>query len=167
MTSSASSPTADTMSIKPSTRTATEPSRALDLATHLSPLAVAVIVALAIGTAYGWIAFLFPLGPLLALALTRLAGAASPRGIRSLLAFTIVAGTMIGFGWIGTQMGQWFSPLSFVFPFALLLFTVGLVNFVMVTVSRGVRAWKGLPFDYPWIPGRIAGLVGLGEVWEE
>lgn len=155
------------MSNKRSTRTATEPNRTLDVATHLSPLVIAGVVALAIGTAYGWIAFLFPLGPLLSLGLTRVAGAVSPRGIRSLVAFTIVAGAMIGFGWIGTQAGQWFSPLSFVFPFALLLFTVGLVNFVMVTVSRSVRAWKGLPFDYPWIPNRVARIVGLGEVWEE
>ena len=148
-------------------RHTTGSNRAIDIATHLSPLLVAAVVGLALMKAYGWIAFLFPIGPLVAWGLTHMAGVPEPRGVRSSVAFSAASGFLVGVGWIGTQAGQWFSPLSLVFPFALLIFTIALVNFVMVVVSRLVRAWKRQPFDYPWIPDRLARVVGLPDLWEE
>jgi len=147
--------------------TAASSSRPWDVVAHSSSLVVAAGAAIAIGQPIGWIAFLFPLGPVLVAALMRLVGAGTPRAIRSLIAFTIGSSLLVGGGWILTQAPSVISPLVFVFPLALLAFIVGLLNFVMITISRTVRAAKGQTFDYPWIPDRLARLVGLPTSWME
>lgn len=149
------------------TDTTPQSSRTWDIVAHSSSLVVAIVAAVVIGQPIGWIAFLFPLGPLLVAALMRVVGAGAPRAIRSLLAFTIGSSILVGGGWLLTQAPNVISPLVFVFPLALLAFVIGLLNFVMITVSRTVRAAKGQTFDYPWIPDRLARVVGLPSPWME
>lgn len=134
--------------------------RGWDVAAHSSSLVVAVVLAVIAGRAYGWIAFALPLGPLLVAAAAKLTGRPVPRGLQSLLGFVAVSGLMIGLGWTFTQAGNWWPPLAYVFPLALLVFTLGLLNFLMVTISRTLRAWKGQQFDYPWVPTRFLQLAG-------
>lgn len=140
--------------------------RTWDAVAHSSSLIVAVIASVAVGKPLGWIAFLLPLGPLLVVGAMRLTGR-EPRGWRSLVAFTIAVGLLIGVSWLGTQAGEFFSPLAYVFPLALLAFTLGVVNYVLVVVSRTIRAIKFDAFDYPWVPDRLARLVGLPPQWVE
>ena len=142
-------------------------SRVWDVLAHVSSVFFAANIAVIVGRAYGWIAFLLPLGPLIVTAAMRLATGDTPRGIRSLLGFTIVSGAAIGVGWVLIASNEAWPLLTYIFPLALLLFTLGLVNFIMITVSRAVRAWKGTPFDYPWIIRPVRRIVGLGDVWEE
>lgn len=141
--------------------------RLWDVVAHLSPAIFAANIAVLVGRAYGWIAFLLPVGPLIVAAAMRLATGGAPRGLRSLLGFTIVSGAAIGIGWVLMASNEAYPLLTYVFPLALLLFTLGLVNFLMITVSRAVRAWKGTPFDYPWIIRPVRRIVGLGDVWDE
>lgn len=141
--------------------------RVWDAAVHSSSLILAVAVAIGVGSPYGWIALLFPVGPLFAAALMRAVGAGPPRAFRSLLAFTIGSSGLVGGGWTIIWFGDIVEPLAFVFPLALLAFVVGLLNFVMIVLSRTLRALKGQTFDYPWIPDRLARLVGLPERWME
>lgn len=142
-------------------------SRGWDVAAHVAPLVVAIVAAVAVGKPLGWIAFLFPLGPIVVGLVMRAVGRDLPRGFRSAVAFSIGSGLLIGLGWLGTQAGGWFSPLALLFPFALLVFTVGLLNWLLIVVSRTVRAAKFEAFDYPWIPNRLARLVGLPPRWSE
>ena len=142
-------------------------SRSWDIVAHSSSLVVAIVAAVAVGQPIGWIAFLFPLGPLVVAGVMSVVSAGTPRGFRSLLAFTIGSSILVGGGWILTQAPSVIAPLVFVFPLALLAFVVGLLNFVMITVSRTVRAVRGQTFDYPWIPDRLARAVGLPSPWME
>lgn len=141
--------------------------RAWDTAAHVAPLVVAAIATVVIGRPLGWIAFLFPLGPVLVALVMRAAGRTLPRGFRSAVAFAIGSGLLIGLGWLGTQAGDWFAPLGYAFPIALLAFVVGLVNWFLIVVSRTIRAVRFEAFDYPWIPDRLARLVGLPPRWSE
>ncbi|MFK7920150.1 MAG: hypothetical protein AB8G14_18910 [Ilumatobacter sp.] len=141
--------------------------RIWDAFVHSSSLILAIAVAVGVGSPYGWIALLFPLGPLFAAALMRAVGAGTPRAMRSLLAFTIGSSILVGGGWTTIWLGDIIEPLAFVFPLALLAFIVGLLNYVMIVVSRTLRALKGQTFDYPWIPDRLARLVGLPDRWME
>lgn len=141
--------------------------RIWDVIAHLSTVIFAANLAVVIGQAYGWIAFLLPIGPLIVAAAMRLATGDVPRGLRSLIGFAIVSGGAIGIGWVFMASNEAYPLLTYVFPLALLLFTLGLVNFLMVTVSRAVRAWNGSTFDYPWIIKPVRRIVGLGDVWEE
>lgn len=150
-----------------STMSRTDTHRVWDLAAHLSPLILAANIAVVAGKAYGWIAFLLPLGPLLVSAAMRFTRQGTPRGLRSLLGFDIVSAVMIGGAWVLMASNDAWPLLTYIFPLALLTFTLGLANFAMVTVSRAVRAWKGTPFDYPWIIAPARRIVGLGDVWEE
>lgn len=159
MTSAVSRPTSSS-DLRPTTR-------GWDAATHVAPLVVAVVATAVVGRPLGWIAFLFPVGPMLVALVMRAAGGTLPRGFRSAVAFAIGSGLLIGVGWLGTQAGDWFSPLAFVFPLALLAFVVGLVNWLMIVVSRTIRAVTFDAFDYPWIPDRLATLVGLPPRWSE
>lgn len=150
-----------------STMTSTDTHRAWDLAAHLSPLILAANIAVATGRAYGWIAFLLPLGPLLVAGAMRVVGQGVPRGLRSLIGFNIVSAVMIGVAWVVMASNEAWPLLTYIFPLALLSFTLGLANFAMITISRAVRAWKGTPFDYPWVIAPARRIVGLGDVWEE
>ena len=141
--------------------------RGWDAATHIAPLVVAVLAAVAVGKPLGWIAFLFPVGPVVVAIVMRAAGRDLPRGFRSAVAFALGSGLLVGLGWLGTQAGNWISPMAFLFPVALLIFIVGLVNWLMIVLSRTVRAIKYDAFDYPWIPDRLARAVGLPMGWSE
>ena len=150
-----------------SVRTASASHRAWDLAAHLSPIILAANVAVIAGRAYGWIAFLLPLGPLIVAAAMRITGQGVPRGLKSLVGFDIVSGLLIGVAWVLMASNEAWPLLTYIFPLALLAFTLGLANFTMITIGRAVRAWKGSTFDYPWIIKPIRRVVGLGDVWEE
>ncbi len=141
--------------------------RAWDTAAHVAPLVVALLAAVAVGKPLGWIAFLFPVGPVLVALAMRAVGRELPRGFRSAVAFAIGSGLLVGLGWLGTQAGNWISPMAFLFPIALLAFIIGLVNWLMIVLSRTVRAIKFDAFDYPWIPDRLARMVGLRTGWSE
>lgn len=136
-------------------------SRTVDVVAHLSPLLVAIVAAAVVGQPIGWIAFLVPLGPLLVAGALRVAGRPRPRGVRSLLAFSALSGLLIGGGWALTEAKDLWPPFAIVFPLGLLAFVAGLVNFVMIVLSRTWRAGRGLIFDYPWIPSAVAERVGL------
>lgn len=155
------------MSSEQTVTNARSTSRGLDVAMHASSLVLAVIVSIVVGKPLGWIAFLFPLGPLLVAGVARVLGAGVPRGLRSLVAFDIVAGVLVGGGWLAMFGAKNFSLLVYVFPISLLAFGIGLLNYVMVTISRTIRAVKAQTFDYPWIPDRLARVVGLPPRWME
>ncbi|MEL6893102.1 MAG: hypothetical protein AAFP84_16030, partial [Actinomycetota bacterium] len=156
-----------TSTAAPGPSPASRTSRLVDMAAHSSPLVVATVVAIAVGQPIGWIAFLFPVGPLVVTGIAAGIRDAAPRGARSLVAFTFVAAIVVGGGWLLTGVGDLWAPLALLFPFGLLAFIAGLVNFVLVITSRVGRAWRGWAFDYPWIPDRVARLVGLPDGWEE
>lgn len=141
--------------------------RIVDFVAHGSSIVVGVAVAAVVGQPVGWIGFVLPLGPVLVIAAAAAAGAAMPRGARSLLAFTIVSGVVIGGGWLLTHAGELWAPLSLLYPLGVLAFIAGLVNWLMLAASRTWRAWRRWPFDYPWIPDPLARLVGLPADWEE
>lgn len=141
--------------------------RVWDAFAHSSALLLGIAVAVGVGSPFGWIALLFPLGPLITAGLMSAVGAGTPRAFRSLLAFTLGSSALVGGGWLVIWLGGIVSPLAFIFPLALLAFVVGLLNFVLIVISRTVRAIKGQTFDYPWIPDRLARLVGLPERWME
>lgn len=145
----------------------TDAGRVWNAVAHLSPLLLGVNVAVVAGKAYGWIGLLLPLGPLLIAGLMRATGNGVPRGLRSLLGFTMVSGSAMAFCLLTIQLGHRWAILAYAFPLALLVFTMMIINFVLITVSRGIRAWKGQQFDYPWVFSPVARLVGLPPIWEE
>ena len=130
--------------------------RVLDVAPHLAALALGVIVSVLAGQPFGWIGFLLPAGPLLFLVPDR-----SRTGARHALAFALVAAAMIGGGWAITELRSVTSVAAWLFPFGLLVFLLGLVNFVLVSCSRAHRAWTGATLNYPWIPDRLAQALRL------
>ena len=149
-----------------------------DAAAHCASLVLVVLASVAIialrdpdsdarGVPLGLIAFFTPLAPLAVAGVMRLTGRGAPRGMRSLVAFTLGSGVLIGVSWLGMQAGQVFTPLAYFFPVALLAFVLGLLNYVLVVCSRTIRALTGDAFDYPWIPNRLAKLVGLPDKWVE
>lgn len=146
-----------------STPTIGRANRVVDAVTHGSSLLFVVVVSVAVGRPLGWIAFLLPVAPAAIVGTTRLLGRTPPRGRRSLLAFDLLCALMIGSGWMGTRAGTWWAPLAYLFPLALLAFTLGLVNYVLVTISRTYRAMRGHRFEYPWIPARLAVAFGIDE----
>ncbi|MEM1333735.1 MAG: hypothetical protein AAGG08_09780 [Actinomycetota bacterium] len=141
--------------------------RGYDLVAHASPLVLAIAASLAVGQPVGWIAFLFPAGPIVVIAVSRGVRGEPPRAWRSLLAFSLVSAVVVGGGWTLTQASGWWPPLSLLYPLGLLAFIAGLVNVVLVVLGRMPRAVRGWPFDYPWIPARLARAVGLPDGWEE
>ena len=128
---------------------------------HLAALVVGVVASVVVGQPLGWIGFLLPLGPLTAAAFARLAGRQPEPTWRLALAFSLVCAFLIGGGWLLMQAGGAVPPLVLVFPLALLAFLFGLANFVLVCVSRAVRAWRSLPLQYPWLPGWLDRPLGL------
>ncbi|MEM7338474.1 MAG: hypothetical protein AAF467_07505 [Actinomycetota bacterium] len=134
---------------------------------HLSPLVVAVVVAIIAGGPLGWIGFLLPLGPLLAFVGPRLVGRHPSATWRLALAFSVVCAVLIGGSWTLMRVGQTLPPAAILFPLALLAFLLGLVNFVLVSISRAVRAWRSMPLHYPWIPGWLDGPLGLTATLKE
>jgi len=145
----------------------TDAARVWNVVAHISPLLLGLNIAVIAGKAYGWIGLLLPLGPLLVAGAMRITGNGTPRGLRSLLGFTIVSGGVMALCLLAIQLGHRWALLAYAFPLALLLFTLMIINFVLVTVSRSIRAWKGQQFDYPWVFSPIARLVGLPPIWEE
>jgi len=145
----------------------TDSARVWNAVAHISPLLLGLNVAVVAGKAYGWIGLLLPLGPLLVAALMRASGNGIPRGLRSLLGFTIVSGSVMAICLLSIQLGHRWALLAYAFPLALLVFTLMIINFVLVVVSRSIRAWKGQQFDYPWVFSPVARLVGLPPIWEE
>lgn len=149
-----------------------------DAVAHSASLVVMVIISVIIvvlrdasseesGIPLGLIAFAMPLGPLAVAGVMRATGYDAPRGFRSLMAFTLGSAVLIGVSWLGMQAGQLFSPLAYFFPVALLAFALGVLNYLLVVCSRTIRAFTGDAFDYPWIPDRVARLVGLPDKWME
>lgn len=138
----------------------------VDAAAHGASLVVGVLVAVLVGQPVGWIAFLLPLGPLVVIGVASLSGRA-PRASRSLMAFTLMSVVVIGGGWALTFAGELWGPLSLLYPLGVLAFIAGLVNWLMIVLSRVWRAVRRWPFDYPWIPRPLALLVGLPGDWEE
>lgn len=128
---------------------------------HLSPLLPALIGVAAVGRPHGWIGFLLPIGPLLALAVARMFGRTPNPAWRLTLAFSLVCALLIGGSWALLQAASEIVALRLLFPFALLAFFLGLVNFVLVAISRSLRAWKSQPLEYPWIPGWLDRPLGL------
>lgn len=137
------------------------------VAAHLSPLAVAAIVSIIVGRPLGWVAFFAPLGPLLVVAAATLAKKPVEPTWRMALAFSIVCAFMIGGSWALMAASNQFPPIAVTFPLALLAFLLGLLNFVMVSISRTVRAWKSIPLDYPWIPNWLDRPLGLTQTLKE
>lgn len=157
----------DAVDIDRRTDTSSTVSRGWDVAAHASALVVGATTAVAVGGPVGWIAWLFPLGPLFVIGLMRVAGRGTPRAFRSLLAFTVGASVIIGGAWLVMRLGTVIRPLAFIFPLALIIFFLGLLNFSMVVISRSIRAARGQLFDYPWIPDRLARRFGLPDRWME
>lgn len=133
----------------------------------LSPLVVAIVAVAVVGQPLGWIGFLLPLGPV-ACAVAALAVRRAPDPTwRLTLAFTVVCALLIGGSWILLRIAEIVPALGLAFPVALLAFFLGLVNFVLISISRTIRAWKALPLDYPWIPGWLDRPLGLTPTLKE
>jgi len=145
----------------------TDSTRVWTVLAHISPLLLGLNIAVIAGKAYGWIGLLLPLGPLVIAGCMRVTGNGVPRGLRSLLGFTIVAGVVMAFCLLTVQLGHRWALLAYAFPLALLAFTLMIINFVLINISRAIRAWKGEQFDYPWVFSPVARLVGLPPIWEE
>ena len=128
---------------------------------HLSPLVVSAVVAAAVGRPVGWIGFLLPLGPLAAAGAARAVGRTPVVTWRIVLAFSLVCAGLIGGSWLVLWAGSVLQPLRLLFPLALLAFLLGLVNFVLVAVTRAIRAVKAIPLQYPWIPHWLDRPLGL------
>ena len=127
--------------------------RAANIAVHASPLVLFVILAVVVGRPAVWLgAFVF-----LAPALLWLTRAADEAHARPATVFAVVAGQLAASGWLLFRLPDLFRPFALLLPLALLLSLLGLVNLVLVSCSRTVRAWKGQTLDYPWIPARFAG----------
>lgn len=134
---------------------------------HLSALVVGIVASLIVGRPYGWIGFLLPLGPLTCAAAARALGRSPEPTWRLAFGFSLVCAVLIGGGWSLMQAGGAVPPLVLVFPFALLAFLVGLVNFVLVCVSRAIRARKSIPLNYPWVPRWLDRPLGLTPTLKE
>lgn len=128
---------------------------------HLSPLIPALIGVAAVGKPHGWIGFLLPIGPLLALAAAKALGRTPNPAWRLTLAFSLICALLIGGSWGLLRAAGELVALRLLFPFAVLAFFLGLVNFLLVTISRSLRAWKSQPLEYPWIPGWLDRPLGL------
>lgn len=134
---------------------------------HLSPLVVAVIAAIVVGRPLGWIGFLLPLGPIATAAGAKLARRNPVPTWRLPLGFSMVCAAIIGGSWGAMRLGESVEWLTLLFPLAVLAFFLGLVNFVLVSVSRSIRAWKSIPLEYPWIPGWLDRPLGLTPTMKE
>ncbi|MEM7272968.1 MAG: hypothetical protein AAF547_07825 [Actinomycetota bacterium] len=134
---------------------------------HLSALLVGVATSVVVGRPFGWIGFLLPLGPLACVAVARLLGRSAEPTWRLAFGFSLVCALLIGGGWSLMQAGGSVAPLTLIFPFALLAFLLGLVNFVLVCVSRAIRAWRSVPLQYPWVPGWLDRPLGLTPTLKE
>lgn len=139
----------------------------LAIVPHLSALVLGVVVSVIVGRPLGWIGFLLPLGPLAAAGVAKALGRSPEPTWRLAFGFSLVCAVMIGGGWSLMQAGGAVPPLVLIFPFALLAFLVGLVNFVLVCVSRAVRARKSIPLDYPWVPRWLDRPLGLTPTLKE
>lgn len=134
---------------------------------HLSSLAMAVIAVAAVGRPLGWIGFLLPLGPLLTAGLAIAAGRTPAPTWRLALAFSLMCALLIGGSWLLLRAAELVPALGLAFPIALLAFFLGLVNFVLISISRAIRAWKKIPLEYPWIPGWLDRPLGLTPMMKE
>jgi len=143
------------------------PGTQLAVLPHLSALLLGLMAVAVIGQPIGWIGFLLPLGPLITTAAARAIGRRPAPTWRMALAFSLICAVLIGGSWSLLRGANDFLPLRFVFPLALLAFFLGLVNFVLVSVSRSLRAWKSIPLEYPWIPGWLDRPLGLTSMIKE
>lgn len=134
--------------------------RLMAVAPHVLGLLLITAGAVAVGRPEGWLAVLAPVGPVVAAVLARLTGRWAP-GWRTAAAFGIVAAVLIAGGWTLMRLAGVHNLFLFLFPIALLGFLLGVVNYVIVSLSRGYRAMRGHPLDYPWIPDALAALLGL------
>lgn len=126
---------------------------------HLSPVLLFVALSVVVGRPAIWLAGFVFLAPL-----AMWAGRISARDDALPAAvFAAVAGGMAAGGWILTRLPDLWRPFALLVPLALLLALLGLVNLILVCCSRSLRAWRGQPLNYPWIPDRLAARVGLRE----
>lgn len=128
--------------------------RAARVTPHVLGLLIMVVAALALGRPEGWIGVFAPVGPLVAAGTARLAGRTLP-GWRDALGFALIAGPMIVVGWAIMRAPEVFWLTAVLFPLGLLLFLLGVVNYVTVSLSRALRAARGQTLDYPWVPDRL------------
>ncbi len=134
---------------------------------HLSSLVLGLIAIAVVGKPLGWIGFLLPLGPLLTAAIARATGRPPAPTWRFALAFSLMCAALIGGGWLLLWAAEPVPALGLLFPLGLLAFFLGLVNFVLISISRSFRAWKAIPLDYPWIPGWLERPLGLTPMMKE
>lgn len=134
---------------------------------HVSALIVGFVASIIVGRPFGWIGFLLPLGPLVCVVAARVLGRTAEPTWRLAFGFSLVCATLIGGGWSLMEAGGVVPPLVLIFPFALLAFMVGVVNFVLVCVSRAIRARKSIPLNYPWVPSWLDRPLGLTPALKE
>lgn len=144
--------------MQPPMDVATAP-RVWSSAAQIAGLVVVIAVSAVAGRPLGWIAALAPLGPLAVAGAARASGQPSPRGWRDALAFSLVAAVMIAGGWGVLRLPEWWGPAAFAVPVALFSLLLGVVNYLAVSLSRTLRAWRAQPLDYPWIPDALARIV--------
>ena len=134
---------------------------------HLSSLVLGLVAIAIVGRPLGWIGFLLPLGPLLSAGVAKAIGRAPAPSWRFALAFSLMCAVLIGGSWLLLWASKPIPALGLVFPLGLLAFFLGLVNFVLISISRSFRAWKAIPLEYPWIPSWLERPLGLTPMMKE
>lgn len=139
--------------------TATTPAIARVLP-HATGLLICAAVSVVVGRPEGWIGVFAAIGPLLGASLARLFSGRTPAW-REAQAFALVIATMTAGGWSLLRLVEVSELFVFVWPIALLALLLGVVNFVLVSISRTYRAARNQPLDYPWIPPQLARILGI------
>lgn len=127
---------------------------------HGLGLVLVIAAAVSLGRPTGWIGVLAAVGPPVGALGVRIAAGLVPPGWRDATAFGIVIAVMTA-GMFGLlRLSRWIPVVTVAFPAILLVFLLGAVNFVAVSVSRTIRAARHQPLEYPWIPAPLARAIG-------
>lgn len=128
---------------------------------HVTGLILIAVAAVALGRPYGWLGFGAAIGPPIGAGLAAGLGRRQVVSWREAFAFGLVAAFLTGGGWVALELlPKVHGIFILLWPVALLGFMLGAVNFVAVSLSRGWRAARRQPLDYPWIPRPLARAVG-------